>query len=129
MLRSIAVASLLAPFALAQHQHSSDRASVLLFHAPSATGASSSSGSSGSIIKTYTAPDANAIVSAFLNIEEYERLHDGLDLPEQIVLSAAAASSSGSGQQERGHSLMILAEKLGREGSVQGGLSCPYCFV
>lgn len=118
-LRLAAVASLLAPLALA-HQHQSvpsDRASVLLFDAAgSSTGASSSS-SHSSDVKTYNAPQANAIISSFLNIEEYERLPDGLQVPEQIVL--AAASSYGE-QQERAQSLMILAEKLGHDGSVDG---------
>ena len=108
-----AVASLLAPLALANQHHAgaSDRASVLLFDAP-LTGASSSN----SDVKTYNAPQANAIISSFLNIEEYERLPDGLEVPEQIVL---AASSYGE-QQERVQSLMILAEKLGHDGSVEG---------
>lgn len=113
-------ASLLLPLStLAQHaQQQSDRATVLLFDATGASSSSSSSSSDG--IKTYSAPHANAIISSFLNIEEYERLPEGLELPEQIVLAAAATPQE---QRTRTQPLMILAERLGAEGSLQGALN------
>ena len=80
---------------------------------------SSSSSSSPSSSSSSSSPsDANAVISAFLNIEEYEQLRDGLELPEQVVFGASHAMDSLGESQEQ--PLMILADKMGKEASITG---------
>lgn len=107
---SLLAASLLPLAALAKQPHHERQASVYLF--PSTSTASSSQPATA--VSKVAPSDANALISAFLSIEEYEMLREGLDVPDQLTFGAEHASAPSEAP------LLILADKLGREGSIEG---------
>lgn len=68
--------------------------------------ASSSSSSS------YSPSDANALISSFLRIEEYEVLRDGLEVPHQLTMRPFAFEEGSTIEEP----LMVLSEDLSSYG-------------
>jgi hypothetical protein len=101
-MKSYAAASMLCASLLASctAKPDSDRSAATVLLLGPLAGASSSTqnhgrtGSSSTIASShagkqalnYSPSDANALMSSFLRIEEYEVLRDGLDVPEQLTL-------------------------------------------
>lgn len=110
---SLLAASLLPLAALAKQAHHERQASVYLF--PSTSTASSSQPAAA--VSSVVPADANALISAFLSIEEYEMLREGLEVPDQLTFGAEHASAPSEAP------LLILADKLGREGSIEDYVS------
>lgn len=76
---------------------------------------------------SYLPKDANAIISSFLNIEEYEILRDGLEIPHQLIIGPS--SSRGDGLQETAKPLVVVGEKLDEQASVEGEFLVCALFI
>lgn len=63
--------------------------------------------SSASSSASYSPSDANALISSFLRIEEYEVLRDGLQVPEQLTMQPFEQE-----HQDIAEPLMVLAEDM-----------------
>jgi hypothetical protein len=113
-------ASLLAPVS-ARHGSSDRTASVHLLgprssssshHSGSHRGSTVNSAASSSSSSIYSPSDANALISSFLRIEEYEVLRDGLEVPQQLTMQPFE-HEHGSNNEEP---LMVLSEDLSSYG-------------
>ena len=71
---------------------------------------------------TVTPADANAVISAFLDIAEHEYLRDGLDIPEQVVYAASRPHL----RLENTQPLLIVADKLSKDGGIAGSSGHRY---
>ncbi|KAL7010378.1 hypothetical protein EMMF5_000402 [Cystobasidiomycetes sp. EMM_F5] len=99
------------------HQHQHQRATVHLLSPPLGELQSGTAAATSVPGKPISASDANAIVSAFLGVDEYEYLRDGLEVPDQVVYAASHKQYSENTQQP----LIIIADKLSKDGSIEGG--------
>ncbi|CAD6576011.1 MAG: hypothetical protein CYPHOPRED_005850 [Cyphobasidiales sp. Tagirdzhanova-0007] len=86
-------------------------ASVYLFNRPSIATPNSI---------TYSAPDANAVISSYLSIEEWERLREGLIVPHQAFFSSPSQHAQ---DPSRAQPLLILADKQSATADITDYLS------
>lgn len=67
---------------------------------------------SSSVSASYSPSDANALISSFLRIEEYEVLRDGLQVPEQLTMQPFEQEREAGNAEP----LMVLAEDMSSSG-------------
>ena len=62
--------------------------------------------------------DANAVISSFLAIDDFEHLRPGLDIPEQVIYSTWRGHAPGPSSEAA--PLVIIADALASASYIEG---------